>query len=138
MAVTHTPFMKTGRTCISFNGFVPLNPVFTPTYCFHLRILILWSRLQDWHTVRSHYLTAGRELTTDTLTILVFTCSPCNLGLQSLTVFLCNTGFCVFFFLNIYLFCMLNYYEVILHATVFSYTVSIRLHNINYYYLFYM
>ena len=42
--------------------------------------------------------------------------------------------FCVcvcVFFKYIYLFCMLHNYEVILHAVVFLYTISIQLHNIN-------
>ena len=37
---------------------------------------------------------------------------------------------CIYVFYN-YLFCMLHYYEVILHEVVFSYTISIQLHNIN-------
>jgi hypothetical protein len=98
--VTHTPFMKIGKnTRISYNGFIPLNLVCTPTYCFHLQILIVWSHLQEWNTVLSHYLTTGKELTTDTLIILVCIRSLCILGLQGLTVLSCITGLCVFFLL---------------------------------------
>jgi len=92
-ALTRTPFMKIVKnTRISFNEFVPLNLVCTPTYRFHLRILIVWADLQETRIMLFYYLTSGKKFTTDTLMILAYTYIPSNLEFQGLTELSCITG----------------------------------------------
>jgi len=118
--VTHTLFMKIGKnTRISYNGFITLNLVCTPTYCFHLQILIIWSRPQEWNTVPSHYLTIGRELTTDTLIILVCTRSLHSRAPRSNCTSVHYRFVCFFLLIT---FSMLHY-TVILH------TLGLNIHN---------